>query len=109
MNGDGNVVIVGLWLFFLQLAGASPRQAGAAGDATWAPHPRRRPRHQRGRLPLSSFLPPRPAEDRAGFAPVKKEHQDMADDETSLKWAKEDYIREQMERQRQAFEEIAAR
>ncbi|XBI44500.1 hypothetical protein VPH35_109124 [Triticum aestivum] len=68
-HGDGDLVVIGLWLSFLRLAGASPHQAGAAGDATWALHRRRRPRHQRGRPPLSFFLPPRQAEDRAVFAP----------------------------------------
>ena len=45
-----------------------------------------------------------------GFLPVKKEHEDMAaNDETALKWAKADYVREQVERQRWAYEEIKAR
>ena len=40
---------------------------------------------------------------------MKKEHEDMAAaDETALKWAKADYVREQMECQRRAFEEIVA-
>ncbi|KAE8782293.1 SEC12-like protein 2 [Hordeum vulgare] len=42
--------------------------------------------------------------------PVKQEHLVMAaDDETVLKWARDDYVREEMERQRCALEEIAAR
>ena len=41
---------------------------------------------------------------------VKQEHLDMAaDDETALKWARNDYVREEMVRQRRALEEIAAR
>ncbi|KAE8795813.1 Homeobox protein KNOX3 [Hordeum vulgare] len=45
-----------------------------------------------------------------GLLPVKKEHLAMvAADETALKWAKDDYVREEMERQRRAVEEIAAR
>ena len=45
-----------------------------------------------------------------GLLPVKKEHEEMAaDDETILKWAKADYVREQVERQRRAYEEIKAR
>ncbi|KAI5017474.1 hypothetical protein ZWY2020_042362 [Hordeum vulgare] len=42
--------------------------------------------------------------------PVKQEHLAMtADDETTLKWAWDDYAREEIERQRRALEEIAAR
>ncbi|KAE8767009.1 hypothetical protein D1007_61685 [Hordeum vulgare] len=38
--------------------------------------------------------------------PVKQEHLDMAvDDETSLKWARDDYVREEMERHRLGREE----
>ncbi|KAE8812969.1 SEC12-like protein 2 [Hordeum vulgare] len=41
---------------------------------------------------------------------VKKEHQDMAaDEENVLKWARDNYVREKMDRQRQALEEIVAR
>ena len=41
---------------------------------------------------------------------VKQEHVDMAADlETGLKWAWDDYVREEMERQRRTLEEIAAR
>ena len=41
---------------------------------------------------------------------MKKEHEDMAAaDETALKWAKADYVREQVERQHRAYEEIKAR
>ncbi|KAE8783807.1 SEC12-like protein 2 [Hordeum vulgare] len=44
------------------------------------------------------------------FLPVKQEHLDMvAADETMLKWAWDDYVREEMERQRRTLEEIAAR
>ncbi|KAE8781999.1 SEC12-like protein 2 [Hordeum vulgare] len=43
-----------------------------------------------------------------GLLPVKQEHLTMAaDDETALKW--DNYIREEMERQRRALEEIVAR
>ncbi|KAE8786447.1 SEC12-like protein 2 [Hordeum vulgare] len=42
--------------------------------------------------------------------PVKQEHLDMAAaDETALKWAQDDYVRGEMEHQRLALEEIAAR
>ncbi|KAI5001391.1 hypothetical protein ZWY2020_026041 [Hordeum vulgare] len=42
--------------------------------------------------------------------PVMQEHLAMAvTDETALKWARDDYVREEMERQRRALEEIAAR
>ena len=45
-----------------------------------------------------------------GLLPIKKEHTEMAaDDETALKCAKADYVREQAERQRRAYEEIKAR
>ncbi|KAE8800915.1 Cysteine-rich receptor-like protein kinase 10 [Hordeum vulgare] len=45
-----------------------------------------------------------------GLLPVKQEHLNMAaDDETALKWAWDDYLREETERQRRALEEIAAR
>ncbi|KAE8780421.1 putative WRKY transcription factor 35 [Hordeum vulgare] len=41
---------------------------------------------------------------------VKQEHLAMAtDDETTLKWARDDYVREEMERQHRALVEIAAR
>ncbi|KAE8811928.1 Cysteine-rich receptor-like protein kinase 10 [Hordeum vulgare] len=44
------------------------------------------------------------------FLPVKQEHIDMAaTNETALKRARDDYIREEMERQRSALEEIVAR
>ena len=42
--------------------------------------------------------------------PMKKEHEAMAaDKETGLKWARDDYVRQEMERQRRALKEIAAR
>ena len=43
--------------------------------------------------------------------PVKPEHAGMVapDDESALKWAKEDYIREQVRRQRRAYLETQAR
>ncbi|KAI5010891.1 hypothetical protein ZWY2020_013028 [Hordeum vulgare] len=42
--------------------------------------------------------------------PVKKEHLDMTvDDETALKWARDDYVREEMEHQHRALEETVAR
>ncbi|XBI23728.1 hypothetical protein VPH35_048906 [Triticum aestivum] len=46
-----------------------------------------------------------------GLLPVKPEHADMVapDDESALKWAKEDYIREQVRRQHQAYAELQAR
>ncbi|KAE8787580.1 Cysteine-rich receptor-like protein kinase 10 [Hordeum vulgare] len=45
-----------------------------------------------------------------GLLPVKQEHLTMAaSDETALKWERDDYVREEMERQRRALEEIAAR
>ncbi|KAE8805130.1 Cysteine-rich receptor-like protein kinase 10 [Hordeum vulgare] len=41
---------------------------------------------------------------------MKKEHEAMAaDEETALKWARDDYVWQEMERQRRALEEIAAR
>ena len=41
---------------------------------------------------------------------IKQEHVEMATGlETGLKWARDNYVREEMERQRRAFEEIAAR
>ncbi|KAE8778073.1 Cysteine-rich receptor-like protein kinase 10 [Hordeum vulgare] len=43
------------------------------------------------------------------FLPVKQKHLDMAaDDKTALKWAWDDYVREEMERQHRALEEITA-
>ena len=45
-NGGGDLLIVGLRFAFLRVADAPPRQVGATGDAAWAPHPQRRPRHQ---------------------------------------------------------------
>ena len=44
-----------------------------------------------------------------GLLPVKPEHAEMAtDDEAALKWAREDYIREQVFRQRRAYAELQA-
>ncbi|KAE8804059.1 hypothetical protein D1007_20022 [Hordeum vulgare] len=41
---------------------------------------------------------------------LKQKHLAMAvDDETILKWARDDYVREEMERQRRALEEIVVR
>ncbi|XP_037416881.1 uncharacterized protein LOC119279933 [Triticum dicoccoides] len=62
---------------------------------------------------VSSPPPPRPRTPapEPGLLLVKSEHADMVapDDESALKWAKEDYIREQVRRQRQAYEELQAR
>ncbi|KAE8780815.1 SEC12-like protein 2 [Hordeum vulgare] len=45
-----------------------------------------------------------------GLLPVKQKHLAMAaDDETALTWSRDNYVREEMERQRRALEEIAAR
>ena len=46
-----------------------------------------------------------------GLLPVKPEHVEMAapDDESALKWAKEDYVRKQVRRQRRAYAELQAR
>ncbi|KAE8793850.1 SEC12-like protein 2 [Hordeum vulgare] len=45
-----------------------------------------------------------------GLLPIKQEHLAMAaDNEAALKWARDDYAQEEMERQRRALEEIAAR
>ncbi|KAE8795936.1 Cysteine-rich receptor-like protein kinase 10 [Hordeum vulgare] len=42
--------------------------------------------------------------------PVKQEHLAMAaDDETAFRWAWDDYVREEMERQCRTLEEVAAR
>ncbi|KAE8785833.1 Cysteine-rich receptor-like protein kinase 10 [Hordeum vulgare] len=42
--------------------------------------------------------------------PVKQEHLAMAvDDEAALKWARDDYVQEEMEHERRALEEIATR
>ena len=42
-----------------------------------------------------------------GLLPVKPEHAEMAAaDETALKWAKADYVREQVLRQRRAYAEL---
>ncbi|KAE8814699.1 Cysteine-rich receptor-like protein kinase 10 [Hordeum vulgare] len=42
--------------------------------------------------------------------PVKQEHPAMAAaDETALKWVRDNYVREEMERQRRPLDEIAAR
>ena len=43
--------------------------------------------------------------------PVKPEHAGMVapDDESALKWAREDYVREQVRRQRRAYLETQAR
>ena len=51
---------------------------------------------------------PKPEPD---MLPVKPEHAGMVapDDESALKWAKEDYIREQVRRQRRAYLETQAR
>ena len=45
-----------------------------------------------------------------GLFPMKPEHVEMAapDDESALKWAKEDYVREQVRRQRRAYAELQA-
>ena len=42
---------------------------------------------------------------------MKPEHVEMAapDDESALKWAKEDHVREQVRRQRRAYAELQAR
>ena len=62
-----------------------------------------------GRPSPSSYRLVRPKTE-PGLLPMKKEHDAMADaDETALKWAKADYVREQVERQRRAYEEIKAR
>ena len=62
-----------------------------------------------GRPSPRSFRLVRPKTE-PGLLPVKKEHEDMAAaDETALKWAKADYVREQVERQHRAYEEIKAR
>ncbi|KAE8793060.1 Cysteine-rich receptor-like protein kinase 10 [Hordeum vulgare] len=46
----------------------------------------------------------------SALLPVKKEHEAMAvDEETVLKRAHDDYVREEIERQRRALEGIAAR
>lgn len=44
----------------------------------------------------------------SGLLPVKPEHTDMVapDDEAALNWAKEDYVREQVLRQRRAYVEL---
>ncbi|KAE8779231.1 hypothetical protein D1007_47768 [Hordeum vulgare] len=45
-----------------------------------------------------------------GLLLVKQEHLAMAaDDKTALKWSRDEYVWEEMERQRRALEEIAAR
>ncbi|KAE8796720.1 Cysteine-rich receptor-like protein kinase 10 [Hordeum vulgare] len=45
-----------------------------------------------------------------GLLPVKQEHLAMVvDGQTTLKWAQDDCVREEMERQRRALEEITAR
>ena len=51
---------------------------------------------------------PKPEPD---MLPVKPEHAGMVapDDESALKWAREDYIREQVRRQHQAYAELQAR
>ncbi|KAE8799454.1 SEC12-like protein 2 [Hordeum vulgare] len=42
--------------------------------------------------------------------PVKKEHEAMAaNEETTVEWARDDYVREEMERPRHTLEEITAR
>ena len=53
----------------------------------------------RGSFPL---VRPKPE---PGLLPVKPEHVEMAalDDESALKWAKEDYVREQVRRQRRTY------
>ncbi|KAE8813012.1 Homeobox protein KNOX3 [Hordeum vulgare] len=46
----------------------------------------------------------------SGLLPVKQEHLAMAaDDEIAFKWARDDYVRKEKERQRRALDEIAAR
>ncbi|KAE8794175.1 Cysteine-rich receptor-like protein kinase 10 [Hordeum vulgare] len=57
----------------------------------------------------SSSHPVKPKTEPTLF-PVKQEHLDMAAaDKTALKWALDDYVREEMERQCHALEMIAAR
>ncbi|KAE8802208.1 Cysteine-rich receptor-like protein kinase 10 [Hordeum vulgare] len=51
-----------------------------------------------------------PVKTEPGLLPVKQEHPTMtAGDEAALKWAWDDYVREEMERQRPSAEEIVAR
>ncbi|KAE8800411.1 Cysteine-rich receptor-like protein kinase 10 [Hordeum vulgare] len=74
-------------------SGVAPHQAGAIGDE---------PRASSSRLVRPKTEP--------GLLPVKQEHFAMVvDDEAALKWAQDDYVREEMERQRRAPEETAAR
>ncbi|KAE8766930.1 SEC12-like protein 2 [Hordeum vulgare] len=109
LDGDGDVLIVRLLrlpLPVLRIAGVAPRQAG----------PQETPLGRRTRStgifinePDSSSLLVRPKME-PGLLPVKQEHLAMAAaDETVLKWTRDDYVREQMERQHHALEELTAR
>lgn len=52
----------------------------------------------------------KPKKEPATLLPVKQEHEAMATDlESGLPWSRQDYVRKEMERQRHALEEIAAR
>ena len=112
---------------FFRLAGGVRRQGRArSGDAARPAHPQRRHRHQRGRrarlLLGSSTLRQtkdgagaRRREDGAGRAVVKTEPglaggvKEELDDAAALKWARDDWSRTELERQRLAYEQFEAR
>lgn len=82
------------------------RSGRSSGGITINEGRRREPSPPRGHLRLV-----RPKTEPGTPAVVKQEHLDMAtaDDEAALKWARDDYVREEVERQRRALEEIEAR
>ncbi|KAE8819505.1 SEC12-like protein 2 [Hordeum vulgare] len=104
------------------LSGSRSRSSGSSALLPVKPEPLEMPLGRRTRSgslvinegnisspPASSSRLVKPKTETA-FLPVKQEHLAMAtDDETALKWARGDYVREEMERQRRALEEIVAR
>ncbi|KAI5006872.1 hypothetical protein ZWY2020_042084 [Hordeum vulgare] len=99
------------------LSGSRSRSSGSPALLPMKPEPQETPmgRHTCNigivinEPDASSFRLVRPKTE-PGLLPVKQEHLAMAaDDEATLKWARDDYVREEMERQRRTPEEIAAR
>lgn len=109
----------------METASASSSSSGSRSSGSPAllpvkPEPRETPLGRRtrgGALVINEGGVPSPPSSRLvkpktepALLPVKKEHEAMAaDEETGLKWARDDYVRQEMERQRRALEEIAAR
>ena len=104
------LLLLPLLLALLHVVGALKRQGRARGNAA-------RPAQLRVVIneggggssgPASRLVRPKTE---PGLGPVKREHNDEAafDDEAAMKWAREDWARTEMERQRRGLEEIAAR